>query len=187
MADEPTDQEYGSLVPSDSDDFSPSSSLDEIEARLDDPTLFGDDVQQDEIVIETAPQVYSLGRSWRFDFAQSRFVSAGGRSRSPLQISGLPQLEQWVEKCLYTPRGALPIHSDDYGLEDADAEIGSVFTPASAAGLRRRVTEAVTFHPKIIGVEDFEAQLADDDESLEVSFRLRLDNNDVVPFSTRLQ
>lgn len=181
------DEDLGSIVPTDDEDFSPRPELEEIEARLADPTLFGDDIQQDEAVLDTQPQVYSLGRSWLFDFSQSRFVRDDKRARAPVRVSGLPQLLNWVEKALYTPRGALPIHSDDYGLEDPGV-IGSPFTSATAATLKRRVEETVTFHPKIIGIDDFTAALAPDDESaLEVSFQLRLDNDEVVPFSTRLQ
>lgn len=181
-----TDEEFGSLIPTDDVGYTPSAELDEFEARLDDPTLFGDNLQQDELVIDTEPQVYSLGRSWLFDFAQSRFVRDGRRSRAAMPVSGIPQLKNWIEKCLYTQRGALPIHSDDYGLDDPDSLIGKPFTSAQSASLRRRVEEALTFHPKIIGVEDFVAANSDDDDSVDVSFTVRLDNDDVVPFSTRL-
>jgi len=182
------DDPLGSLVASDDDPYTPDAALDETEIRLDDPTLFGDDMAQDDVVVETAPQVYSLGRSWAFDFGQGRFVRDGRKSRSALRITGIPQLQQWIAKALYTPKGALPIHSDDYGLEDADGLIGQPFNAGQSASLRRRVEECLTFHPKIIGIEDFDAQVATyDDEVVEVSFTVRLDNGEVVPFETRLQ
>jgi len=185
MAVDPED-EFGTLVAADDDEINPSAELDAIESSLSDPTLFGDDLAQDDVVVETQPQVYSLGRSWQFDFNARRFVR--GRARSPLPITGVAQLRQWIEKTLYTERGALPIHSDDYGLEGADALIGQPFTSGASALLRIRVEEAMLFHPKIIGVENFDAQVShDDDETIMVSFTVQLDNGDLVAFDTRLQ
>jgi hypothetical protein len=182
------EDEFGSIVPTDDDDWSPSEELDDLEERLDDQSLFGDDVQSDDLVLETEPQVYPLGRSWLFDFTQGRFVNDRTRARAPIRVTGIPQLQNWVEKALYTPRGAMPIHPDDYGLEDPDALVGQPLTGGGVANLRRRVEECVTFHPKIIGIEDFEVTTPDDDpDGVDVSFRLHLDNDDVVPFSTRLQ
>jgi hypothetical protein len=180
------DEELGSLVASDDDDFSPSVELDAIETGLLDPTLFGDDIQQDDVVVDTAPELYTLGRSWAFDFNTGRFVPSPRRARAPLAITGMTQLFQWVEMALYTPRGALAIHSEDYGLEDADGLIGGQFTGSAVASLRQRVEEALMFHPKITGIDDFTTSITDDEEGVDVTFRLRLDNNDVVPFSTRL-
>lgn len=180
------EQELGSLVASDDDDFSPSVELDAIETGLLDPTLFGDDIQQDDVVVDTAPELYTLGRSWAFNFSIGRFVPSPRRARAPLSITGLPQLFQWVEMALYTPRGALAIHTDEYGMEGADSLIGGQFTGSAAASLQQRVEDALTFHPKILGIDDFTAQITDDEEGVDVTFRLRLDNDDVVPFSTRL-
>jgi hypothetical protein len=178
----------GSIVPTDDDGWSPSEELDDLEERLDDPALFGDAVQSDALVLDTEPRVYTLGRSWLFDFSQSRFVTDRSRARSPIGVTGIPQLQNWVEKALYTPRGALPIHPDDYGLENPDSLVGGPFTAASAASLRRRIEECVTFHPKIIGIEGFSATPTPDDaEGVDVRFTIHLDNDDVIPFSTRLQ
>jgi hypothetical protein len=182
------EEDFDSIVPSDDVEFSPSEALDDLEERLDDPSLFGDDIQQDDLLVQTEPIVYTLGRSWLFDFGQSRFVTDRTRARAPMRVTGIPQLQNWVEKAIYTPRGALGIYPDDYGMEDPDGIIGSPFTAAAAASLKRRVEEAVTFHPKITGISDFEAGVPeDDDEAVDVSFTLVLDNDDVVPFSTRLQ
>jgi len=181
------DEDFDPIVPTDDDEFDANADLDDIEERLDDPSLFGDEVVQDDLVLETEPQVYSLGRSWLFDFGQFRFVTDRSRARAPARVTGIPQLQNWVEKAIYTSRGSLPIYSDDYGLEEPDLIIGSPFTSAAAASLRRRVEECVTFHPKIIGIDDFAAVPVEDGEAVDVSFRLQLDNDDVVPFSMRLQ
>jgi hypothetical protein len=135
-------------------------------------------VDTDIVAIATDPVPF--GRSWRFDFEARRF-DVGGSGHVPLVTTGIDTLAGWIEKCLMTPRGSCPIHSDEYGLEGLEELIGS--DPSDSVALEAAVRDALTFHPRIIEVQDFEASWDEGDEVVEVSFTVILDDATLVPIA----
>ncbi len=118
------------------------------------------------------PEPEPFGRSWAFDLDNEQFVRVGA-SQGPRAIYGPVTLIQWIDKCLHTERGALPIHPDGYGLEDPFAIFGRPIRELSLQELQRQIEDALTFHPRIAAVVGM--QLQRQDEQAYVSFQVQVD------------
>ncbi len=141
--------------------------------------LASDSLESPSIILESPPPA-SIGKSYAFDFAHGHFypnVSGGVQA-----TVGLTTLRYWVEKCLNTPKGAFPIHDDDYGLEGMDEIIGRQFDAGTVANLGQWVTDALLYHPNISRVVGFQAAQDPSDETLFVSFTVVTDQGDTVAF-----
>lgn len=123
-----------------------------------------------EPVLEAPP----VGRSWAFDFVAERFV-VERVGRGPVQTNGIATLLTWCEKALRTARGAHSIYPSDYGMPGANRWIGKALTGADYAQMSEAVQEALTFHPRILDVVDFE--FTQEDEALYVTCRVLLDDD----------
>jgi phage baseplate assembly protein W len=126
------------------------------------------------IVVEREPPPF--GRSWAFDFSIPGFATEAGQG--PLETRGIDTLRQWVIKCLLTARGAHPIHPRGYGMEKPFDVIGQPLSAFLNAELEERVANALTFHPRITGIEDFATFTEEEDDALLVEFRVMLDNEE---------
>lgn len=104
-----------------------------------------------EVVVDDTPAP-PLGRSWAFDFGSEQFER--GRGGAPLETRGVSTLMGWIDKCLRTARGALPIHPAGYGVVDPDSIFGRPISELSAGDLENRFRDALTFHPRIADVAD---------------------------------
>lgn len=141
--------------------------------------IAADSLDAPSLVVE-APTSPSIGKSYAFDFAHGHFYpSSSGGVQSTL---GLTTLRFWVEKCLSTPKGAFPIHDDDYGLEGMDEIIGRQYDAGVVADLGRWITEALLYHPSIASVTNFQAAQDPNDETLFVSFTVVTDQGDALTF-----
>lgn len=135
-----------------------------------------DDEEQPFEVAE-GPTVPPLGRTPAFDFVQQTLMpsAAGG----PLMLYGVDALAQWIEKALITPKGAAPACHEDFGIESVNHLItGGPFDASAVAELEQMVTDALTVHPRIIGVEGFEADHVEGDDAVTVSFRVLYQGED---------
>jgi hypothetical protein len=126
-----------------------------------------------DIVIQQ-PERAPLGRSWAFDFLKPGFSTYKGRG--PLEIWGIPQLRNWIEKCLRSTRGGSPIWPDGYGVEGLTEMIGQPIASLPQTLIQRRIKEALTYHPRITDVVDFDFEFDPDDEVLFCSFTVVLDD-----------
>lgn len=133
------------------------------------------------VVQEEPPPV---GRSWSFDFPRQRFRQA--QRGSPLATNGIATLIQWAEKCLRTTQGAHPVHPPGYGLVGRNDLIGETIQGAPIAELEARIRDALTFHPRIVDIEDFETDFDSGDEWVAVSFTMILDDDTMLPVNTSL-
>jgi hypothetical protein len=133
------------------------------------------------VVEDDAPPI---GLSWAFDFGENRFISGVGSGRGPLQTHGLATLITWAEKCLRTARGAHPIHPPGYGLVRPNDLWGKPVTGAPVAEMEARIRDALTFHPRITDVEDFEFDFDPNDEWVNVAFTMIVDEEVLVPTRT---
>lgn len=172
---EPADLEY-SVLPTDFPSISAEENLrlaaEEALTALDAAPITG------ESAIE--PPV-SFGRGWAFDFGTGQFVRFG---QSPARIDEETQLQVWIEKTLYTARYAHPIYSFEYGMEPPLADfVGQANTPGFTSSIATAIKNALIVHDRITDVTDF--QFSTEDEYLEVSFTVNLDNGDTltVPLS----
>jgi hypothetical protein len=129
-----------------------------------------------------------LGRTYVFDFVNQTLVPtiAGG----PLMAYGLDALKQWIGKTLITDRAAAPVHmANDYGLDGANEFIdGTPFDAARAAELEALISDALTQHPRISAITDFEVDYDDGlesgntpDDAMFVSFVVVPEGNDLDP------
>lgn len=132
---------------------------------------------EDVIVEEVSPPPF--GRSWAFDFSIPGFTTEQGSG--PLETRGLDTLRGWIAKCLVTARGAHPIHPDAYGLERPFDLIGQPFDAFNNSDLEDRIINALTFHPRISGIEEFATYFEEGDDALYVGFRVLLDNEEELP------
>lgn len=155
------------------DDLDPQSTLDALDQRLVDPTLAPPDL----LVTDAPPP--PLGRSWAYDFQASSFVQG---ISGVAQTRGISTLKQWVEKCLRTDRGAHPIYSDDFGIVRPFDMIGMALTDVNPDDLEQRIREALTKHPSIADIDDFDMTYSPDgDEFLLVTFTVKLIDQQSIP------
>lgn len=126
-----------------------------------------------------APPV--IGKSWAFDFLQERFIptSTGGVQAT----HGLVTLRYWVEKCLRTPRGQYAIYSQEYGVEGLHDMVGFVLDDEGIEQMREAIKDALTNHPVITDVINFETGSDPDDETLLVSFTVVTADGDWLPLN----
>lgn len=95
-----------------------------------------------------------LGRTWRFDWAQGRFISRGA---SPAETEGKGAVEEWCQMALHSARGAHAVFPEDFGVEDPEADVGGLPSSSSLVSLEDRLREALLRHDRITDVEEFEA------------------------------
>jgi hypothetical protein len=111
------------------------------------------------VIVEDEP-LPPLGRTWAFDLKKDEFVRVG--ARGPRAIFGAITLLQWIDKCLHTARGALPIHPPEYGMQDPFVIFGRPIRELSVQELQRQIEDALTFHPRIAAVVNLQLTREDD-------------------------
>lgn len=135
--------------------------------------------------VTVADEPPPIGRSWAWDDSKPGFVVAPG-GRGPAETFGDQTLTTWCIKALQTAQGAHPIYPSDYGLADANRWVGKRLTTADHARLEAAIHDALTFHPRIIDVIDFDAYQDPDQEVLEVSFTVVRDDGETTDVETVL-
>jgi hypothetical protein len=120
------------------------------------------------------PPVAPLGRGWAFDFTINEFLLHGS---APAEVYDTDNLRMWIEKTLRTARYTYPIFSEDYGMADPFAMIGQPFSADLIGDYEEQVLQALLVHDRIVSVENFSYQQADD--ALYVQFSVVLDGNPV--------
>jgi hypothetical protein len=74
-----------------------------------------------------------------------------------------------------TERGAHPIYSDDFGIVRPFDMIGMQLSDISKDDMQQRITDALTMHPSILDIQDFDMTYdTDGDDALFVSFTVIL-------------
>lgn len=139
--------------------------------------------------IEIAPaDLPPVGRNWAFDFVEGRFVSEG---KSPKTIRGDAAIEAWVEKCLRTQQGSSVVQPPEYGLAQSLTDyLGLDADEDDFAALETDIQEALTLHPQIEAVENFEVQVGESvegDLAVAISFRVVLGDDTDIPFEAELE
>lgn len=97
-----------------------------------------------------------FGRTPAFDFTTGRFVRIGDGATP--WVSGRDALRQWFAAMLATGRGACPIFSDEFGIEDPDDYLGTVDPEPELATLEDRLREGAQFHDRVEDIDDFEVE-----------------------------
>ena len=163
---EPQTEEGEELLPLEGDAGTPDEELDAVVG------LPGFDEEPPEDLVVTTEEPPPLGKSWAFDFGVGKFkrVGAGG----PAPTYGLTTLRYWIEKCLMTEAGAHPIHDQGYGVRGLNDLIGTQGGLVMME-LESRITEAVTWHPRISGIENFSATHDPMQEYVDVAFTVVVD------------
>jgi hypothetical protein len=160
----------------------PPAPVDPLDALADLESSFDAQAQpSDLLVIEEAPP--PIGRSWAFDFSRGVVLQIGGGA---LETHGDATLIVWMEKCLRTARGAHPIHPPGYGLLRPSELIGQTLAGAPVAELEERITSALTFHPRISDLEDFDFELDEVNETVSIFFTVVRDDSSRLPVETVL-
>lgn len=126
-----------------------------------------------------------IGRSWAFDWQERKFV-AGARARGPAATRGMETLENWIAKCLSTARGAHKIHPPGYGVLRGATDAISRSVGFIPADLAERVSNALTFHPRIADVRDFAYNYDPDQDWVAVAFTVVLDDESAVTVNSRV-
>jgi hypothetical protein len=144
------------------------SADDDLDASL---TILDEIVASDLVAADPPPPI---GKSYYFDFALKRFTRAG--ADSPMVTNGLDTLNQWVEKTIRTAKGAHPVYPSDYGMEDPWSIYGKHPNSADYATLEANIREALTFHPRIVDIDHFAADMDPVDEVVLVTFHYILDD-----------
>lgn len=156
------------------DDLDPAATLDVLDERLRDPNTQPPDL------IVTEQDLPPMGRGWAFDFTTNRFVT---RSSGVAQTFGIQTLRQWIEQALRTDVGAHPIHSDNYGMVRPFDAIGEPLGAVTSADIEQRVKDCLTFHRRIVGVQDFKMTYDPNDDILNISFTAVLSDDELLSVS----
>lgn len=165
------------LLPNDVPPLTPQDIIDALGEAL--------DGSQPDLFIEDALSP-PFGRSWRYDFLDFKWERPG-QGQGPSETLGLETLTQWVYKCLITDRGAHPIHPPGYGMVRPFDAVSEAMSGVPFESLQSRVTDALIYHPRITDVRDFDVVSDDpDDEVIEISFTVVLDDDTLLPLSTNV-
>lgn len=124
-------------------------------------------------LVVAADEPPPLGRAWAFGWQDKRFLTAG--SWSPLQTRGYDTLGGWIEKCLRTARGAHPVHPPGYGMPGGGPDLIGGPVGVVPADLEERIRDALTYHPRITDITNFDYDFDPNDDHLAVSFIVELD------------
>jgi hypothetical protein len=119
----------------------------------------------------------AFGRGWAFDYASGEFVPHG---LAPARVTGLTQLQAWIEKAVRTARGAHPIYSDDFGVDDAAlyAPYGYTFSAGIAQRWADGLRDALVVHDRISDVTDFQFTGDPADTTMFVTFTVTTDEGE---------
>lgn len=129
-----------------------------------------------------------IGRSWLFDHHSLAGASGGGFVKSPGALSPLPTsdmttLRMWIAKCLHTARGAHPACPPNYGLTPSNDLLIGGNVGQLPSDLFDRIEEALMYHPRITACENFEFDFDPDDDIVNVTFTVVLDDEDELTIS----
>lgn len=114
-----------------------------------------------------------FGRGWAFDFDRGQFMRHGA---APAVTHDLETLRTWIEKSLRTARGAHPLYSDDFGVDDPHFNIGSPFSPETVGLLTTSISDALLAHDRIEEVTDITFTGGPDVDVLFVAFTVMVDD-----------
>ena len=117
----------------------------------------------------------NIGKSYIFDFKTGDFELQDGKLIFSDENTAL---KIWIEKVLRTEKNRYVIYDNTaYGCQLEDLIIGSNFPVAFIESeLRREIEDALTQHPKIIGISDFYMERLP--SSVKVDFRVVLINGE---------
>lgn len=100
------------------------------------------------------PQPNAYGMTWLWDFNTNRFVTNGS---GPARCWDTDSLRMWCQTAVAVNRGAHPIFSEDFGMDDAYAMIGTVKDDVSAQQqYMEDVAQALIQHDRITSVDEFD-------------------------------
>jgi hypothetical protein len=163
------------LLPEQTDPLVPDDAFTRYEESLDD--------RPDATDLIVAPEEPPpLGRGWAYDFVNHQFVQSPGQ-HGPLATHGTGTLSVWIEKCLRTARGELPIYSDGFGLDSPADFFGMNAALFPTDLFAERVRDALTQHPRIADVTDLAVQFDDTEEYVAVSFTVVTGEGDLLQFT----
>jgi hypothetical protein len=153
------------------------SSIDPNDALADLEASFENQGEPAELLVIEPPKP-PIGLSWSFDFAHGRFLGYG---HGPLETHGDTSLIMWCETALRTARGAHPIFPPGYGLLNPSEFYGQDVMGAELGGMEEKVRDCLTFHPRILDIEDFEYEATEDDDAVQFAFTIVRDDDSRVP------
>lgn len=134
----------------------------------------------DEVDLVVAVEPVPIGRGYAFSPELKSFL-LGPNGTGVLTTVGIDTLRNWVVKVLNTQKGAHPIYSDDFGMEDPFALIGEPIMEAAIGEYEQIISDAVTYHPRITGIDNYVANLTATGDGVEVSFDVIMDDDNIVP------
>lgn len=165
------------MTPITPDDFSPLELLpsdgdltpdEELQAALGQLDITDDD--------EEDAEPLPFGRGWGFDFETGQMARHG---IAPVVTHDLETLRIWIEKTLRTARGAHPIYSLDYGVDDPYMGIGSPFSAEAVGLLTDSISDALLTHDRIEEVVDIQFTGGPDSDVLFISFSVIVDDEEL--------
>lgn len=158
------------LIPADDEGLSPAQ---ELEA-----SIAGAVAEPAAIEPQAAQEPAPFGRSWAFDFEERRFVRSTG---SPLGVSGLEALHQWVLMVVHSARFAHRVFSEQFGMEHPERDIGQLRAAEMVSDYGQRLREAVLVHDRITALQNFRAHFDPVEGALRIDyFEIVTDEDEVV-------
>lgn len=165
---EEPDEQVDQLLPEDDEPLDEDEALEELDAAI--------EALPDDDLVVTADAPAPIGRSYGFDVHARRFIT-GPNGHSPIPTYGDGTLRTWIAMTMNTDMGAHPIFSDDYGMEHLGEGFGGPTALFPTGDYEQRIREALTFHPRIVGVRDFEWDLDPADDAVAVDFTVDVDDS----------
>lgn len=116
----------------------------------------------------------SLGKSFLFDFKKGDFVLRDGK---PVEVEGIESIKIWIEKILRTEKFKFKIYEtgeeNEYGVTIKDLLFRQKYPHSFVlTELRREVSEALSKHPEIKDIENF--NIKHEGTSVIISFKVNL-------------
>lgn len=115
-----------------------------------------------------------IGKSFLFDFKSGDFVLKDGRL---VEVSGVEAVKVWIEKILRTEKYRYKVYEredkNEYGVVLEDLIVGNNFPHSFVeAELRREISQALTKHPMIQTLSDW--NIEKNNPTLNISFKVNL-------------
>lgn len=139
------------------------------------PTLTEDLLEQvNNINNDASTNVTKLGRCFKFDFKENKFVTVDGKL---VEItSDIEKVEQWILLLLATRKDKYNVYKNTDFYVNIDDLIGGKLNAYKKAELEREITEGIEKHRYVKSVEDFNIEQIKNKVIVNLTVKLINDN-----------
>ncbi|MBU3145030.1 DUF2634 domain-containing protein [Clostridium sp. CF012] len=134
----------------------------------------------DEVIVEET-ELVKMGRGFKFDFANKKFIVEAGKVK---ETTELETIEQWVCLTLMTYKDKYNVYTNSNFYCNIEDLIGQKPNAFMLAELQREIKESLIKHRYISSIENF--TIIYEKRTLTVGFDVTLMNNSILPINQKI-